>query len=670
MGIRPVDAMRWFHRLRYQTSAALFLVTVLCVLPSCSVSTHHGGLNPPTLTTDSNMPQPPAPSELAKQTHSVQPGQLKKGSEFAQNLPQSHASPEEDSLVLRPSISWLNGVSGKLAHATYLFSLDDKNLAPVVFAKYSIEMQPPEKWSQLWIGLSNWQQDTWDWYVMDNGESQLSELDSYINDENLLLLTVAYMHGSRCTVDWLRIGDALPPPVSMVAAPLWGQPPLHVELTAQAGDYFQEIISYEWDYDGDGVIDETTDSGSSNDHTYYELGKYTASLRVTNLEGLSNTAQAVIECTPPWRYTQLTAGTDPVVLAVDDRPAILYFSNFFEADPPYRELRYAIAQNSSGTAWNDPVTVLTMDYYGNIIPEDFAVINGMPAFCYSYLYNDPPGYFYITAIDIEGSAWTEGSLMLPLEDWAGGFSLAEFDGRPAVSFIYGPHHTLHYMRAEEDFGTLWPEPLELDSAEPLARKTDMLLAGSVPAIAYLSDKSISYISATDSKGNQWYEPTRVIEDSGFLTFTPPLSGVWTEDGPAIVFGSELPTPGEVQLLFKRALHIQGLSWDTPVPIYGSCCDSDDPSVALHGGNIYVAFQGYLPDVLYLRACIVKGSAADGAIWTGPDPVNLYDPATGWNSHVMPVPMCVVGDRLCTTLAKGGGEPDQPMIFVSRELLEQ
>jgi hypothetical protein len=185
----------------------------------------------------------------------------------------------------------------------------------------------------------------------------------------------------------------------------------------------------------------------------------------------------------------------------------------------------------------------------------------------------------------------------------------------------------------------------------------------------VSDKSISYISATDSKGNQWYEPTRVIEDSGFLAFTPPLSGVWTEDGPAIVFGSELPTPGEAQLLFKRALHIRGLTWDEALPIGSVCSYLSDPSLATDGDDIYVAYNGYIPDISSLRACIIKGRAADDAIWTNPDPINLYDPDTGWQSFVLPTSICMADDHIGTALAKWGGEPDQPMIFVSRELLD-
>ncbi|MBN1887925.1 MAG: DUF11 domain-containing protein [Thermoflexales bacterium] len=72
-------------------------------------------------------------------------------------------------------------------------------------------------------------------------------------------------------------------------------------------DPFRDIISYEWDYDGDGKYD-SQDSQPTALHTYNELGTYQAALRVTdnNLPPITHVDTAEIEITlgphPPLAY--------------------------------------------------------------------------------------------------------------------------------------------------------------------------------------------------------------------------------------------------------------------------------------------------------------------------------------------------------------------------------
>ncbi|MEW6088155.1 MAG: hypothetical protein AB1498_07600 [bacterium] len=75
-----------------------------------------------------------------------------------------------------------------------------------------------------------------------------------------------------------------PPAVYLNANPLYGSPPLNVNLIAEANDPDGEIVSYEWDYEGDAVYDTmTTDSTISrvyNTTSYFDI--YYPKVRVTD----------------------------------------------------------------------------------------------------------------------------------------------------------------------------------------------------------------------------------------------------------------------------------------------------------------------------------------------------------------------------------------------------
>lgn len=56
------------------------------------------------------------------------------------------------------------------------------------------------------------------------------------------------------------------------------------------------ISSYEWDFDGDGTIDESTDQPTV-DHAYRLTGSYTVILTVTDDAGLSDSTSALVDVT-------------------------------------------------------------------------------------------------------------------------------------------------------------------------------------------------------------------------------------------------------------------------------------------------------------------------------------------------------------------------------------
>ncbi len=60
-------------------------------------------------------------------------------------------------------------------------------------------------------------------------------------------------------------------------------------------DVTGSIVSYGWDFDGDGTIDQTTTSAAPVTHMYSTFGAYTAKLTVTDDLGAKGTATVLID---------------------------------------------------------------------------------------------------------------------------------------------------------------------------------------------------------------------------------------------------------------------------------------------------------------------------------------------------------------------------------------
>lgn len=81
---------------------------------------------------------------------------------------------------------------------------------------------------------------------------------------------------------------------SFVASPSSGEVPLKVKFDASNSyDPDGEIVSYEWDLDGDGNYDDAV--GATTEHEYTQEGSFEAGLKVTDNNGESNTTSQTIE---------------------------------------------------------------------------------------------------------------------------------------------------------------------------------------------------------------------------------------------------------------------------------------------------------------------------------------------------------------------------------------
>jgi uncharacterized delta-60 repeat protein len=80
-----------------------------------------------------------------------------------------------------------------------------------------------------------------------------------------------------------------PPTVSLAVAPSSGSTAKAFAFTARASDPDGSVVRYEWDFDGDGVVDRVTSGGSAS-YQYARKGSFTARVTVFDNAGASASA--------------------------------------------------------------------------------------------------------------------------------------------------------------------------------------------------------------------------------------------------------------------------------------------------------------------------------------------------------------------------------------------
>lgn len=120
-------------------------------------------------------------------------------------------------------------------------------------------------------------------------------------------------------------------------------------------------------------------------------------------------------------------------------------------------LIYRRALDPAGASWGDPVTV-DDDVVGTSGRICLAEINDRPAIAYSHT----PGTFwyfvrYAVAKDNTGAAWETPITVDTNTDVSDGITLSEVAGRPAMAYGNRVGDELIYISALDNFGLEWPE---------------------------------------------------------------------------------------------------------------------------------------------------------------------------------------------------------------------
>ncbi|MBL7069193.1 MAG: PKD domain-containing protein [Candidatus Omnitrophica bacterium] len=124
--------------------------------------------------------------------------------------------------------------------------------------------------------------------------------------------------GVSVSITQADLGAAFTPPETsgVSASVISGQAPLTVSFTGSASDPGGYVAGYQWDFNGDGEYDTYSESSGNITYTYSEAGKYQPTFKVTDNDGLTDTATLAIEVLtnpngPSARATSNTDGVEP-----------------------------------------------------------------------------------------------------------------------------------------------------------------------------------------------------------------------------------------------------------------------------------------------------------------------------------------------------------------------
>lgn len=138
-----------------------------------------------------------------------------------------------------------------------------------------------------------------------------------------------------------------PPVVTASAQPSNGQVPLSVNFTVSATDN-EGIGKYEWDFEGDGIYDQSSTTSGNTSHIYTTVGTYYPKLRVSDKLGVS-TVYAVpateVQAAPPGSPT-VTLNANP---STGNAPLAVNFSTTINNSGGSSIVQYEIDFTGDGT---------------------------------------------------------------------------------------------------------------------------------------------------------------------------------------------------------------------------------------------------------------------------------------------------------------------------------
>jgi len=427
-----------------------------------------------------------------------------------------------------------------------------------------------------------------------------------------------------------------PPQAELDYAEIGAESPMHVEFDASAStDPDGIVVRYEWDFDGDGIFEYDGGAARRTDFYYWEPGSFETTVRVTDDDGLSDTAGVSVDVEEDAEWWVTTAREDVYgdheeprsglvsLLEVAGAPAILYEH---PVDGGFDQLTYIRALSAAAEDWSEPLMIADEGEGYSPYRPGFAIIAGRPAMA-------SVDRYYCRALDSEGTSWPapqpySGSMSgsrtilavggLPAivdctgyhvaadadgTSWEKVFSFIDFplhninraattvDGKPVLVAQLITNHLLAYSSAYDSGGTNWRVPsVAADIGEPpYDWKVALVDAAGHPAIAYANETyyTLEYRRALDPEGTAWGEALILDHRSnGWLSMT-------VFDGrPAIVYSG----PGGNR--FRAANDDEGRSWGFPmvmdVPVEG--VNHDHPLVlAVVDGRLAVAWRPLLPE---------------------------------------------------------------------------
>jgi len=432
------------------------------------------------------------------------------------------------------------------------------------------------------------------------------------------------------------------------------------------------IAKYEWDAGNDGTYE--VDSGTTPflDSTYPTPGLAVMTVRVTDNEGLTDTATTsvmvggdnqaptaaisvdVSEDWAPFYVTfDPTTSSDPdgTITAYDwdldgdgniDRsdPTPVVFQHHYTV-PGIYDVELTVVDDL-GASDSASQTITAHGWVSHSITSSTetalhisaAMVDGHPAL--AWITQSTPGSVYVSytrAADADGERWDAG---ISSQDWGVSSSaelscsLAVTGGVPAIAFIDGIQQ-VRYLRASDSQGNNWPAAASIVTGGPAANSISLVEVDGAPAIAFAGDGAdagkLFYIRSSTADGSFWGAGLKEVSagpadgrSATLLPFDEPGVGIV----PLILHWND----ATFEMKFEQGDDADGGSWQAQRSIApADLCKGNAAAALISGSPAFVCYGSdsvLLDGLWYRRAAYSAGPVFD---WSTP----LAKPANGYAS---------------------------------------
>ena len=194
----------------------------------------------------------------------------------------------------------------------------------------------------------------------------------------------------------VRAGPPGSPTATAAGSPTSGNSPLTVNFNGSATDPDNDIILYEWDFDGDGVYDWSSPTSGSTSHIYTTGGTHLAVFRATDSTGLNGIDQILITVnlqaslsvqkdTVGWltNVSEKTASASssnyPPSYAIDGDTNTFWYTQYGDTANSWFEINYSKPQVIKGLT----ITWYWAPYYYNITRGRIDIFDNSGSLLYS-----------------------------------------------------------------------------------------------------------------------------------------------------------------------------------------------------------------------------------------------------------------------------------------------
>jgi len=263
------------------------------------------------------------------------------------------------------------------------------------------------------------------------------------------------------------------------ADPRGGAVPLTVKFDKSRSKGEGKKLEPEWDFDGDGIFSEPGDETRGPDGgrvpkiEFSEPNSRLVQVRISAADGRQDIARAplLLYRAMAWRHLDPQLADNRRVALIAGRPAVAYP---VELAAGGWQLRCVVAEDEDATAWPEPRVVAELP----VAPAKYELreIAGRPALAYTLTGADgAASTYFASAGDAKGAKWNPPVLavdglgpndLTPLLGEAAGYPALVYMRRLPGGDPDQPGYELMFMRAADEHGLLWSEPVVIGTLEP------------------------------------------------------------------------------------------------------------------------------------------------------------------------------------------------------------